>query len=41
VTIGATIENPYAFSNETRPILLCRGRKENYQTQWGNVKKWE
>jgi 4-amino-4-deoxy-L-arabinose transferase-like glycosyltransferase len=41
VTVGATIENPYAFSNETRPILLCRGRKENYQTQWGNVKKWE
>lgn len=40
VTVGATIENPYAFSNETRPILLCRGRKENYQTQWSNVKKW-
>jgi hypothetical protein len=41
VTVGATIDNPYAFSNETRPILLCRGRKENYQTQWSNVKKWE
>jgi hypothetical protein len=41
VTVGATIENPYAFSNETRPILLCRGRKENYQTLWSNVKKWE
>ena len=41
VIVGATIENPYAFSNETRPILLCRGRKENYQTQWANVKKWE
>jgi hypothetical protein len=41
VVIGATIENPYAFSNETRPILLCRGRKENYQTHWNNVKKWE
>jgi hypothetical protein len=41
VAVGATIENPYAFSNETRPILLCRGRKENYQTQWSNVKKWE
>jgi len=41
VTVGATIENPYAFSNETRPILLCRGRKENYQTQWDKVKKWE
>lgn len=41
VAIGATIENPYAFSNETRPILLCRGRKENYQSHWDNVKKWE
>lgn len=41
VTVGATIESPYAFSNETRPVLLCRGRKENYQTHWDNVKKWE
>ena len=41
VVVAATIENPYAFSNETRPILLCRGRKENYQSHWANVKKWE
>lgn len=39
--VGATIENPYALFYETRPILLCRGRKENYQTEWANVKKWE
>ena len=41
VEAAATIENPYALYYETRPILLCRGRKENYQTHWGNVKKWE
>ena len=41
VVIAATIENPYALYYETRPILLCRGRKENYQTKWDNVKKWE
>jgi len=41
VAVAATIENPYALYYETRPILLCRGRKENYQTQWDNVKKWE
>jgi hypothetical protein len=41
VAVAATIENPYALYYETRPILLCRGRKENYQTKWDNVKKWE
>lgn len=41
VTVGATIENTYALYYETRPILLCRGRKENYQTNWEKVKKWE
>ena len=41
VAIAATIENPYALYYETRPILLCRGRKENYQTKWDNAKKWE
>jgi hypothetical protein len=41
VAAAAAIENPYALFYETRPILLCRGRKENYQTQWSNVKKWE
>jgi len=41
VTVAAGIENPYALYYETRPILLCRGRKENYQTHWDHVKKWE
>jgi hypothetical protein len=41
VAVAATIENPYALYYETWPILLCRGRRENYQTQWTNVKKWE
>jgi hypothetical protein len=41
VAVAATIENPYALYHETRPILLCRGRRENYQTQWAKVKKWE
>lgn len=41
VKVAATIENPYALFYETRPILLCRGRKENYQTQWDKEKKWE
>ena len=41
VAVAATIENPYALYYETRPILLCRGRKENYQVKWGNVRKWE
>ena len=41
VSVAANIENPYALYYETRPILLCRGRKENYQTHWDSVKKWE
>lgn len=41
VAVAATIENPYALYYETRPILLCRGRRENYRKQWANVKKWE
>jgi hypothetical protein len=39
--VAATIDNPYAYEYETRPILLCRGRKENFQTHWANVKKWQ
>lgn len=41
VAIAATIENPYALYYETRPILVCRGRKENFQTQWDKAKIWE
>jgi hypothetical protein len=41
VAAATTIENPYALYYETRPILLCRGRKENFQTQWDKAKIWE
>jgi hypothetical protein len=40
VTVAATQHNPYAFSYETRPILLCRGLKWNLQTGWPRVKNW-
>ena len=40
LTVAATQHNPYAFSYETRPILLCRGLKWNLQTGWQRVKNW-
>jgi 4-amino-4-deoxy-L-arabinose transferase-like glycosyltransferase len=40
VTVAATLDNPYAYRYENRPILLCRGLKWNLQTGWSNVKKW-
>ena len=40
VQIAATLSNPYALSYETRPILLCRGLKENIQTLWPQLKNW-
>jgi 4-amino-4-deoxy-L-arabinose transferase-like glycosyltransferase len=40
ITVAATLENPYAFWYETRPILLCRGLKWNLQTGWPRVKNW-
>jgi 4-amino-4-deoxy-L-arabinose transferase-like glycosyltransferase len=40
VTIAATLNNPYAMSNEVRPILLCRRRKANLQTDWPQMKHW-
>ncbi len=40
VTVAATLENPYAFRYETRPVLLCRGLKWNLQTGWSRVKNW-
>ena len=40
VTVAATLNNPYAYSYENRPILLCRGLKWNLQTEWSRVKKW-
>lgn len=40
VTVAATLNNPYAYRYENRPILLCRGLKWNLQTDWLRVKKW-
>ena len=40
VTVAATLNNPYAYRYENRPILLCRGLKWNLQTDWSRVKKW-
>lgn len=39
-TVAATLNNPYAYRYENRPILLCRGLKWNLQSGWSRVKKW-
>jgi dolichyl-phosphate-mannose-protein mannosyltransferase len=40
VEVAATLHIPYAYSYETRPILLCRGLHWNLQTLWPRVKYW-
>ena len=40
VTVAATLNNPYAYRYENRPILLCRGLKWNLQAEWERVKNW-
>lgn len=40
VEVAATLDIPYAYFYETRPILLCRGLHWNLQTIWPNVKFW-
>ncbi|PYT66078.1 MAG: hypothetical protein DMG42_30375 [Acidobacteria bacterium] len=40
VEVGATLDIPYAYFYETRPILLCRGLKGNLQAVWPRVKNW-
>ena len=40
VTVAATLNNPYAYSYENYPILLCRGLKWDLQTEWSRVKNW-
>ena len=40
VTVAGTLNNPYAYRYENRPILLCRGLKWNLQADWARVKKW-
>ncbi len=40
VTVAATLNNPYAYRYENRPILLCRGLKWDLQKGWPRVKNW-
>jgi hypothetical protein len=40
VSVAATLNNPYAYRYENRPILLCRGLKWNLQTEWARVKNY-
>lgn len=40
VEVAAAVNVPYAYSYETRPILLCRGLKGSLQTLWPRVKNW-
>lgn len=40
VTVGATLNNPYAYRYENRPVLLCRGLKWDLQKEWSKVKNW-
>lgn len=41
VEVVGELTNPYAVPSERRPILLCRGLKENLQAFWPNVKHWD
>ena len=40
VTVAATLNNPYAYRYENRPVLLCRGLKWDLQREWYKVKNW-
>jgi len=40
VTVAATLQNPYAYRYENRPILVCRGLKWDLQKDWARVKNW-
>ncbi|HEX2711736.1 MAG TPA: glycosyltransferase family 39 protein, partial [Candidatus Acidoferrales bacterium] len=41
VEVAATLDNYYALSYETRPILLCRGLKGDLRTLWPQFKLWD
>ena len=41
VRVAATLDNPYAMPYERNPILLCRHRKKNLQTDWPDIKNWD
>jgi hypothetical protein len=40
VSVAATLDNPYTMPYERKPILLCRHRKKNLQTDWPEIKNW-
>jgi len=40
VQVAATLQVPYAYWYETRPILLCRGLQWNLTDSWARVKYW-
>ena len=40
VEVGATLDVPYTYAYETRPILIGRGLKWNLQAVWPRVKNW-
>ncbi len=40
VRVAATLDNPYTMPHEKNPILLCRQRKKNLQSDWPNIKNW-
>lgn len=41
VSVAATLNNPYSMPHEKNPILLCRHRKKNLQTDWPGIKNWD
>jgi len=41
VQVAAELHNAYAIPSERRPILLCRGLKQNLQTLWPDLKHWD
>lgn len=41
VSVAATLDHPYSMPHERNPILLCRHRKNNLQSDWPNMKNWD
>jgi hypothetical protein len=41
VSVATTLDNRYAMPYERKPILLCRHRKKNLQTDWPDIKNWD
>jgi hypothetical protein len=41
VEVAAELHNPYARPVENRPVLICRGLKEDFQSAWPRAKKWD